>query len=105
MIYFLLPGTSFSIERNAPKSFEEKQLQEPLEYRRFHSIFTSGTWSPLGKRNVLRPMIEFEDYPYEDAPRKGLAYSSDAYSSLPSESEDQFLSNQEAYSKAQRRIP
>ncbi|XP_069184419.1 uncharacterized protein, partial [Procambarus clarkii] len=33
----------------SPQQLEQSQ-QKP-QYRRFHSIFTSGTWSPLGKRS------------------------------------------------------
>ncbi|KAK8725531.1 hypothetical protein OTU49_010607 [Cherax quadricarinatus] len=33
----------------SPKQLE--QTQQKPQYRRFHSIFTSGTWSPLGKRS------------------------------------------------------
>ncbi|XP_071526384.1 uncharacterized protein [Panulirus ornatus] len=40
---------------------EQKALQKP-QYRRFHSIFTSGTWSPLGKRsNDINIQNSFKD--------------------------------------------
>ncbi|XP_063889274.1 uncharacterized protein LOC135115998 [Scylla paramamosain] len=37
-------------------STQRQETQPQPQYRRFHSIFTSGTWSPLGKRSA--PMGE-----------------------------------------------
>ncbi|MPC66118.1 hypothetical protein E2C01_060263 [Portunus trituberculatus] len=33
-------------------STQRQETQPQPQYRRFHSIFTSGTWSPLGKRSA-----------------------------------------------------
>lgn len=38
-------------------SSQQQEAQQKPQYRRFHSIFTSGTWSPLGKRGVATPGI------------------------------------------------
>ncbi|RXG54035.1 hypothetical protein Avbf_09711 [Armadillidium vulgare] len=41
-------------ERNEgwKSSRPSKEKPDSMDYRRFHSIFTSGTWSPLGKRSL-----------------------------------------------------
>lgn len=37
-------------------SSQQQEAQQKPQYRRFHSIFTSGTWSPLGKRGAVNLM-------------------------------------------------
>lgn len=38
-------------------SSQQQEPQQKPQYRRFHSIFTSGTWSPLGKRGAATLMV------------------------------------------------
>ncbi|XP_076041216.1 uncharacterized protein LOC143025436 [Oratosquilla oratoria] len=50
----LVWAVNHPFSHKGPKSSSKanlKQKQKPLIPRRFHSMFTSGTWSPLGKRN------------------------------------------------------
>ncbi|XP_042230288.1 uncharacterized protein LOC121871830 isoform X2 [Homarus americanus] len=55
----------------------QEQIQQKPQYRQFHSIFTSGNWSPLGKRGGSINVIDaFENSlrKYKDNDKKWLGF-------------------------------